>query len=118
MRLISYAAGAQRHHLHLAPGADLQGGEHDGRYHGSVADPLEGVDLRVFRSLFEEEDFDTLKKIRVHLTLGPIVATTEIEAALDRLVLRGYVEERKPGHWWITSQGHAVRRSLLGEVKP
>jgi predicted transcriptional regulator len=81
-----------------------------------MVDPLQGVELRVFRSLLEEEDFDTVEKIGVHLTLGRMVATSEIEVALASLATAGYVQERKPGHWQITSQGYAVKRSLLGEL--
>jgi len=45
-----------------------------------------------------------------------MVTTSEIEAALDSLAMAGYVEERKPGHWQITPQGHAVEGSLLGKL--
>lgn len=81
-----------------------------------MVDPLQGVEARVFKSLIQEEDFDTVEKIGVHLTLGPMVATSEIEAALQSLATAGYVEQRKPGHWQVTPQGHAVKRSLLGEL--
>jgi len=80
-----------------------------------MVDPLQGVEARVFKSLIQEEDFDTVEKIGVHLTLGPVVATSEIEASLESLATAGYVEERKPGHWRITSQGYAVKGSLLGK---
>jgi hypothetical protein len=86
------------------------------KYDCVMAEPLKGVEFRVFRSLIQEEDFDTVEKIGMHLTLGPMVATSEIEAALDSLAVAGYVEERKPGHWRITSQGHAVKQSLLGDL--
>lgn len=81
-----------------------------------MAEPLKGVEFRVFRSLIQEDDFDTVEKIGMHLTLGPMVTTSEIEAALSSLAMAGYVEERKPGHWQITPQGHAVKGSLLGEL--
>ncbi len=82
-----------------------------------MADPLKGAEFRVFRSLLQEDDFDTVEKIRVHLTQGPAVETAAIEGALESLAARRYVEEHKPGHWSITSQGHAVRKSLLGELR-
>jgi hypothetical protein len=81
-----------------------------------MADRLEGVGFRVFRSLHQEWDLDTVEDIRIQLTRGPLVPFEQIEAALARLAERRYVEEFKPGHWKITNQGLAVKRSLLGEA--
>jgi hypothetical protein len=80
-----------------------------------MAERLEGLELRVFRSLFEEYDLDSIEEIRVQLTRGALASATEIETALASLRERGYVEELRPGHWRVAPQGLGVRRSLLGE---
>jgi hypothetical protein len=80
-----------------------------------MADRLEGIEFRVFRSLGREADQDTVEQIRVELTHAEVAASDEIQDALTRLSEHGYVEEYKPGRWRITPQGFAVQRSLLGE---
>ncbi len=86
------------------------------RYIPKMAVRLKGVEFRVFHSLRQEWDFDTVEAIRVHLTQGPVVSTPQIEDALDSLAERGYIEEFEPGRWRISPQGHGVHRSLLGEL--
>jgi hypothetical protein len=81
-----------------------------------VPDPLDGVEFRVFRALLQEYDYDTVEQLRVYLTQGPAASTEEIELALESLATDGYVEQYKPGHWKVASHGHAVSKSLLGEL--
>lgn len=80
-----------------------------------MAEPLQGSELRVFRSLIEEWPWDTVEKIRVELTRGEELSSEQVEAALQRLRQKGYVEEFEAGRWQVTAKGHAVRRTLLGE---
>jgi hypothetical protein len=80
-----------------------------------MAEQLQGVEFRVFRSLLREPDMNTVHAIYVHLTHGPFVAEPEIEAALAALAERGYVSATESGEWEVSPQGHAVQRSLLGE---
>ena len=80
-----------------------------------MAEPLDGVELRVFRSLLQEWDRDTVEEIRVELTRGVPVPTAEVEAALQRLAQRGYAEEFSEGHWRVTPQARAVEATLLGK---
>jgi hypothetical protein len=79
-----------------------------------MAERLEGVEYRVFRSLLQEWDRDTVEEIRVELTRGVEVPIAQIEEALRTLESKGYVES-EADHWKITPQGQAVRRSLLGD---
>jgi Mn-dependent DtxR family transcriptional regulator len=80
-----------------------------------MAERLQGVEYRVFRSLLREWDRDSVEAIRVELTRGEEVPTPEIEEALRTLAEKGYVEEFEPGHWRVTDRGRAVERSLLGD---
>jgi hypothetical protein len=82
-----------------------------------MAEPLKGSEFRVFRSLIEEWPWDTVEKIRVELTRGDELDTAEVEAALESLREKGYVEEFQPGRWQVTPNGHGVRRMLLGELR-
>lgn len=82
-----------------------------------MAKPLEGAELRVFRSLIEEWPQDTVEKIRVEMTRGDELSSEEVEDALKTLRDKGYVEEFKPGRWQVTPNGHGVRRTLLGELR-
>jgi DNA-binding transcriptional ArsR family regulator len=82
-----------------------------------MAEPLVGSELRVFRSLIEEWPWDTVEKIGVELTRGEELGSAEIEAALEALREKGYVEEFEPGRWQVTPNGHGVRRTLLGELR-
>lgn len=79
-----------------------------------MAEALEGLQLRVFRSLEREWDRDTVDAIRVELTRGPVADAQQIQSALSQLQDLGYVEEREPGHWAITANGLAVKSTLLG----
>jgi hypothetical protein len=81
-----------------------------------VTDPLQGVEFRVFRSLLQESDYETVEQIRVYLTQGPIVPSEDIEEALATLAAKHYVEEYRPGCWKVAPQGYGLRRSLLGEL--
>jgi Mn-dependent DtxR family transcriptional regulator len=80
-----------------------------------MAERLQGVEYRVFRSLLREWDRDSVEAIRVELTQGEEVPTPEIEKALRTLAEKGYVEEFEPDHWRVTDRGRAVERSLLGD---
>lgn len=80
-----------------------------------MAEPLKGAELRVFKSLIEEWPWDTVEKIRVEMTRGDELSTEEVEAVLNSLREKGYVEEFQPGRWQVTPNGHGVRRTLLGE---
>jgi hypothetical protein len=80
-----------------------------------MAEPLQGAELRVFRSLVEEWPWDTVEKIRVELTRGEELSSEQVEAALEGLRQKGYVEEFEAGRWQVTVNGHGVRRTLLGE---
>jgi hypothetical protein len=79
-----------------------------------MTEPLDGLQLRVFRSLEREWDRDTVEAIRVELTRGPAAGSEQIEQALSQLEALGYVEEREPGRWAITPNGLAVKGSLTG----
>jgi len=81
-----------------------------------MATPLQGAERRVFSSLLHEEQEDSVEKIRIELTRGAELFTEEVEAALEALRLKGYVEEFRPGRWKLTPNGHGVKRSLLGEI--
>src|SRR5688572_944885 len=78
-----------------------------------MIEPLRDVRLRVFRSLVQEQDRDTVDAIAVELSRAS-VPHHEIEAALKSLADSGYVETFGDGHWRATAQGLAIRESLLG----
>jgi hypothetical protein len=59
---------------------------------------------------------DSVEEIRIELTRGVELSTDEVEAALEDLRLKGYVEEFQVGHWKLAPNGHGVKRSLLGEI--
>jgi hypothetical protein len=80
-----------------------------------MAEQLQGVEFRVFRSLLREPDMNTVHGIYVHLTHGPVVAEPEMEVALAALAVRGYVSATESGEWEVSPQGHGVQRSLLGD---
>jgi hypothetical protein len=80
-----------------------------------MTDQLTGVEFRVFRSLLQESDRNTVEDVRIQLTRGPVVAAAEIEGALESLSAQGYVEEHEPGRWQISSRGHGRKKSLLGQ---
>lgn len=82
-----------------------------------MAEPLQGPELRVFRSLVEEWPWDTVEKIRVEMTRGEELSSAEVEAALESLREKGYVEEFQSNRWQVTPNGHGVRRTLLGELR-
>ena len=81
-----------------------------------MATPLQGAERRIFSSLLHEWPKDSVEEIRIELTRGVELFTDEIEAALEDLRLKGYVEEFQAGHWKLTPNGHGVKRSLLGEI--
>jgi hypothetical protein len=58
---------------------------------------------------------DSVEQIRIELTRSVELSTEEVEAALE-VLLKGYVEEFRPGHWKLTPNGHGVKRSLLGGI--
>jgi DNA-binding IclR family transcriptional regulator len=80
-----------------------------------MAEPLQGIELRVFRSLLHRSDRHNLKAIRVELIGKPEPVASEVETALSRLVESGYLEEFEPGRWRLTRQGYSLRLALLGE---
>ena len=83
-----------------------------------MAERLQGIDFRVFRSLATEWPYDTVEKIRVELTRGPEATAEEIEESLRCLEGKGWLEEFQPGRWKLTPNGHGSKRSLLGEGLP
>ena len=84
-----------------------------------MAEALEGNERRVFFSLYRDHDRDTPDAIRIELTRSPpYLDEDEVVEILEALRDRGYVEEHSLGHWGLSSQGLAVRRSLLGESVP
>jgi hypothetical protein len=56
-----------------------------------MAEPLHGPELRVFRCLIKESQFESFDQICIELT-------------------------HKPDHWRRTPNGYGVRRTLLGEL--
>jgi hypothetical protein len=80
-----------------------------------MAEPLQGAEFRIFRSLVEEWPQDSVEQLRVEMTRGAELSSNEIQEVLESLREKGYVEEFKEGHWQVTPNGHGVRRSLLGE---
>jgi hypothetical protein len=76
--------------------------------------PLTGIDFRVFRSLANEGDQDTVALICVRLSRQP-VEPADVEAALERLASHNYVREYRQGHWELGLAGLGCRRTLLSE---
>jgi hypothetical protein len=81
-----------------------------------MAVPLQGSEFRIFRSLLEEWPFNSVEEIRIELTQGPVLSYDEVEEALGALARKGYVEEFEPDRWKVTLDGHAVQRTLLGQL--
>lgn len=81
-----------------------------------MATPLKGTEFRIFQSLIEEWPRNSIEELRVEMTIGVELSTEEVEAALESLRLKEYLEEFEPGRWQLAPNGHGVRRSLLGEL--
>lgn len=86
-----------------------------------MVEPLEGLERRVFHALLRESDRNTIREIWSELTWtemppdrDPPASTESIEETLEALALRGYIEECRGGHWWVTGQARMSEESLLG----
>jgi hypothetical protein len=78
---------------------------------------LDGLELRVFRSLVFKRQSNTLVTIRIELTDAPEPPVEEVGIALGSLVERGYLEEFRTGVWRLTAMGYERRFLLLGESR-
>lgn len=79
-----------------------------------AATPLDEGEERVLRGLIEEMIDDTVEEIRIRLTRGRELSYEEVEQVLERLWVRGYAEEFRPGRWEATDLARHIRRRLLG----
>jgi DNA-binding IclR family transcriptional regulator len=82
-----------------------------------MACQLQGIEFRIFYSLFHEWPYNSVEELQIEMARGVELSTAEVEAALGSLERKGYVEEFKPGRWQLSPNGHGVRRTLLGELR-
>ncbi len=75
---------------------------------------LDGSERQVLWFLVEESIEDTIEDLRIRLTQGREHTYDEVEEILDRLWIRGYVEEFRPGHWEVTPTALHIKKRLLG----
>ena len=79
-----------------------------------AATSLDEAERRILHGLIEEWIDDTVDDLRIRLTRGRELTYGEVQQALERLGIRGYVEEFRPGHWRATDTARYIRRRLLG----
>lgn len=79
-----------------------------------AATQLDEAEARVLRWLITESIDDTVEDIRIRLTRGRELTYEEVEQVLERLWIRGYVEEFSPGRWEATNSALAIKNRLLG----
>ena len=79
-----------------------------------AATQLDESEMRILRGLVTECIDDTVEDIRIRLTRGRELTYEGVEQVLERLWVRGYVEEFSPGRWETTNNALAIKNRLLG----
>jgi hypothetical protein len=75
---------------------------------------LDESESRVLRGLLSECEDNTVEDIRIRLTRGTELPYEGVEQVLERLWIRGYVEEFSPGRWKATANALVIQDRLLG----
>lgn len=108
--LVDVVAKLTGEHLQAALDLDPEGASE------LAATPLDESEARVLRGLIAECDDNTVEDIRIRLTRGRELTYEGVEQVLERLWVRGYVEEFSPGRWKGTDLALHHRRRLFGST--